>query len=179
MQSYNELQAFLQDVQTRKMDLNDQKNALIGQRGKLQEAWEDAVFAGEGVKEAKAAMTDLESKIDDLNDHIRILESRTRTSSKVRELAQAVWNDCNHTCQGVRNNYKSQADRVLKLKTDYLRELSILGEIHRVADKYSFYASEASVYLPQRVHVGLNADRFKEVALEAHEVREAYKNGRK
>ncbi|MDD4274275.1 MAG: hypothetical protein PHG14_11175 [Desulfobacter postgatei] len=179
MQSYNELQAFLQDVQQRKMDLNDQKNALIGQREKLRGTWEDAVFNGEGETEAKQDMLDLESKIDDLNDHIRILESRTRTSSKVIELAQAVWDDCHHTCQGVRNNYIAQAEKTLKAKEIYLRELRILGEIARVGEKYSFYASQASQYLSEHVHVGIGIDEFKECAISENEIKTTYKNGNK
>ena len=179
MQTYNELQAFLEDVQQRKMDLNDQKNALIMKRQTLQDAYEDAVVNGEGIKEAHAAIIDNENEIDIYNDHISILQDRVKTSSKVKELAKAVWDDCHHTVQGVRNNYIAQADKVEKIKNDYLRELSILGEIARVGEKYSFYAAEANHYIPgQSVHVGLNADKFKAVAIDAHQVRETYKNGR-
>lgn len=179
MQSFNELQAFLQGVQQRKMDLNDQKNALIGQRAMLEEQWEDAVFAGEGVAEAKQAMVDLESQIDDLNDHIKILESRTKTSSKVKALAQAVWDDCHHACKGVRNNYIAQAEKTLKAKEIYLRELRILGEIARVGETYSFYASQASQYLSEHVHVGIGIDEFKECAISENEIKATYKNGNK
>ena len=179
MQTYNELQAFLEDVQQRKMDLNDQKNALIGQREKLRGTWEDAVFNGEGESIAKQAMVDLESRINDLSDHIRIMEDRVKTSSKVQELAKAVHDDCAHTLAGMRNNYLSQASKVEKIKNDYLRELSILGEIHKVAEQYSFYAAEANRYIPgQSVHVGLNADKFKEVAIDENLVKTTYKNGR-
>lgn len=180
MQSYQELQDFLQDIQERKMKLNDEKNVLIMKRQTLQNSYEDAVVNGEGIREAKAAIIDNENEIDILNDHISILQDRVKTSSKVQELAQAVHADCKHTLKGMRNNYLSQADRVLKLKNDYLRELAILGEINNIASRYSFFASEASIYIPgERVHVGLNADKFKEVALETHEVRETYKQGRK
>jgi chromosome segregation ATPase len=179
MKSFEDLQAFLQDVQQRKMDLNDQKNALIGQREKLREQWEDAVFAGEGVQEAKAAMANLEKQIDDLSDHIRIMEKKVKTSSKVRQLAQAVWNDCNHAVQGVENNYKSQLEKTKKARDSFLYELSVLGEVHRVADKYAFYASEACVYLPNRVHVGLKKPAFQEVTLDENLVKSTYKQGRK
>jgi hypothetical protein len=179
MKKLNKLQEFLEDVQKRKMDLNDEKNVLIGQRGELQEHWEDCVFSGEGAQEAKQAMLDLESRIDDLDDHIRILESRAANSSKVRELAQAVWDECNHTVQGVRNNYLAQADKVQKARDTYLRELRILGEIERVGSKYSFYASEASIYLPKHVFVGIGIDKFKEVALDENQVKTTYKNGNK
>jgi len=178
MKSYEQLQAFLDSVQQRKMGLNDQKNVLLGQRSKLQEQWEDCVFSGEGVEEAKQNIADLDNRIDDISDHIKILEQKVKTSSKVRELAQAVWNDCHHTVQGVRNNYLSQAEKTRKARDTYLRELSILGEIARVGSKYSFFASEASTYLPETVHVGLNADKFAEVSLDTDLVKRTYKNGK-
>lgn len=180
MQSYNELQAFLEDVQQRKMDLNDQKNVMIMKREKLRNSWEDAVFNGEGEKDAKQAMQDLEDAIEVFSDHIRILEERVKTSSKVQELAQAVHDDCKHTLKGMRNNYIAQAEKVIAAKEVYLRELAIMGEIKNIGSTYSFYAGEANRYIPgEKFHVGLNADSFDEVKLSEQQVREVYKNGRK
>jgi hypothetical protein len=145
----------------------------------LQDAYEDCVVNGSGIKEAKQAIIENENEIDILNDHISILQDRVKTSSKVQELAQAVWDDCSHTLKGMRNNYLSQAAKVKKCRDDYLRELAILGEINNIASRYSFFASEANIYIPgERVHVGLNADEFKAVSLDTHQVREIYKNGK-
>ena len=179
MQSYEALQQFLQDIQERKMKLSDEKNVLIMKRQTLQDAYEDCVVNGSGIKEAHAAIIDNENEIDICNDHISILEDRVKTSSKVKELAKAVHADCKHTLAGMRNNYLSQASKVEKIKNDYLRELAILGEINKVAEQYSFYAAEANRYIPgQSVHVGLNADRFKAVAIDENLVKTTYKNGR-
>lgn len=180
MQSYRNLQEFLDGVQQRKMDLNDQKNVMIMKREKLRNSWEDAVFNGEGVQEAKQAMEDLEQAIDDFSDHIRILEERVKTSSKVQELAQAVHDDCKHTLKGIRNNYIAQAEKTLKARDTYLRELAILGEIKNIGSTYSFYAGEANRYIPgEKFHVGLNADSFDEVKMDEHQIKEVYRNGRK
>lgn len=179
MQSYKDLQDFLDDVQTRKMTLNDEKNILIMKRQTLHDAYADAVFNGEGIKEAHAAIIDNENEIDICNDHISILEDRVKTSSKVKELAKAVWDDCAHTVKGVRNNYIAQSEKTLEARKIYLRELSILGEIARVGETYSFYASQASQYLPERVHVGVGIDEFKECAISENEIKETYQKGNK
>lgn len=179
MQSYKDLQDFLDDVQTRKMTLNDEKNILIMKRQTLHDAYADAVFNGEGIKEAHAAIIDNENEIDICNDHISVLEDRVKTSSKVKELAKAVWDDCAHTVKGVRNNYIAQSEKTLEARKIYLRELSILGEIARVGETYSFYASQASQYLPEHVHVGVGIDEFKECAISENEIKTTYKNGKK
>lgn len=179
MQSYKNLQSFFQSILERKLELNDKKIVLIGKREAAKAAFEEAVISGDGKDEALQGVNALESQIEALEREIQILENKATTSNKVKELAQAVWNDCHHACQGVRNNYISQSEKTLKAKEIYLRELAILGEIARVSEKYSFYASQASTYLSEHVHVGIGIDEFKEVSLDTDLVKRTYKQGNK
>jgi len=178
MQSWEEFQKFFEDLRQRKEALNDQKNVLIGQRDSLRTDYEDAVLLDEGVQEARDRMQDLENQISDLNDKINILETRAEQSKTVQELARKVHADCKKTLSGMRNNYISQAQKCIEARDKYLKEMSWLGEIARKAEKYSFFASEASRYLPEKIHVGLNADSFKECTLDENLVKQFY-NSRK
>ena len=163
MESFKKLEMYFEDLRARKEKLQVARVQLMAEKKELEKQFETAFLNDDGHDEIQAKMERVDSDIANIDRKISILDKAGDGSETLVEIARGVNAEGQALAVQLRAKGDEQAQKCIRLRDEYLKELAALGQLHREGSTISYRCSLASDYIPgTKVHVGI-PDRWQEV----------------